>query len=157
MTLIEQNSRVAFIDFVQGLLNLDPVARWTPQQARLHPFITGERFTGSWHVGINTIIMLQSLQSFFSLLEPRGPLYLNSRDRTAGCHPLNLKAPALIEAPPHIISISTSIRLALLLLRPRLVEVGQRHIEIPIFRRAASSNLHRKLGQRRLPRRSKVP
>lgn len=35
-------NRVAFIDFVQGLLHLDPALRWTPQQARLHPFVLGE-------------------------------------------------------------------------------------------------------------------
>ena len=40
----EAHSRLAFIDFVSGLLNLNPVERWTPQQARLHPFITGEPF-----------------------------------------------------------------------------------------------------------------
>lgn len=38
-------NRTAFIDFCQGLLNLDPMQRWTPQQARMHPFITGEKFT----------------------------------------------------------------------------------------------------------------
>ncbi|KAJ7287843.1 kinase-like domain-containing protein [Mycena rebaudengoi] len=41
----ELNNRASFIDFCQGLLNLSPVTRWTPQQARLHPFITGEKFT----------------------------------------------------------------------------------------------------------------
>ncbi|KLO05747.1 kinase-like protein [Schizopora paradoxa] len=41
----ELMNRAAFIDFCQGLLNLDPLYRWTPQQARLHPFITGEKFT----------------------------------------------------------------------------------------------------------------
>ncbi|GAA5844579.1 hypothetical protein JCM9279_006353 [Rhodotorula babjevae] len=38
----EMVNRLAFIDFVQGLLNLDPEQRWTPQQARLHPFVLGE-------------------------------------------------------------------------------------------------------------------
>lgn len=41
----EMANRTAFIDFVSGLLNMDPSQRWTPQQAILHPFITGERFT----------------------------------------------------------------------------------------------------------------
>ncbi|KAF9440017.1 kinase-like protein, partial [Macrolepiota fuliginosa MF-IS2] len=41
----EMANRAAFIDFCQGLLNLNPVTRWTPQQARMHPFITGEKFT----------------------------------------------------------------------------------------------------------------
>ncbi|KAF5380347.1 hypothetical protein D9615_004562 [Tricholomella constricta] len=40
----ELNNRASFIDFCQGLLNMNPVTRWTPQQARLHPFITGEKF-----------------------------------------------------------------------------------------------------------------
>jgi dual specificity protein kinase YAK1 len=44
-TVAELMNRAAFIDFCQGLLNLDPQQRWTPQQARMHPFITGEKFT----------------------------------------------------------------------------------------------------------------
>ncbi|PLW46971.1 hypothetical protein PCANC_06499 [Puccinia coronata f. sp. avenae] len=38
----EKQNRIAFIDFVKGLLNLNPIERWSPQQARLHPFILGE-------------------------------------------------------------------------------------------------------------------
>ncbi|KAJ3498128.1 hypothetical protein NMY22_g19632 [Coprinellus aureogranulatus] len=41
----EMNHRAAFIDFCKGLLDLNPITRWTPQQARFHPFITGEKFT----------------------------------------------------------------------------------------------------------------
>ncbi|KAI0697241.1 kinase-like protein [Cytidiella melzeri] len=44
----EMNNRAAFIDFCQGLLNMDPFLRWTPQQARLHPFITGEKWSKPW-------------------------------------------------------------------------------------------------------------
>ncbi|PWN41835.1 kinase-like protein [Ceraceosorus guamensis] len=40
----EMANRTSFIDFVTGLLSMDPAQRWTPQQAKLHPFITGERF-----------------------------------------------------------------------------------------------------------------
>lgn len=40
------SNRVAFIDFVHGLLNINPLERWTPQQARTHPFITQQKFTG---------------------------------------------------------------------------------------------------------------
>ena len=39
-------NRAAFIDFAQGLLNLNPLERWTPNQAKLHPFITQAKFTG---------------------------------------------------------------------------------------------------------------
>ncbi|RUS14744.1 kinase-like domain-containing protein, partial [Endogone sp. FLAS-F59071] len=42
----EMQNRRAFIDFLQGLLNLNPIERWSPQQANMHPFITGAKFTG---------------------------------------------------------------------------------------------------------------
>jgi dual specificity protein kinase YAK1 len=44
--LLEMANRAAFIDFAQGLLNLNPLERWTPAQAKLHPFITQAKFTG---------------------------------------------------------------------------------------------------------------
>lgn len=40
------NNRIAFIDFVRGLLTINPLERWSPQQAKLHPFITQSKFTG---------------------------------------------------------------------------------------------------------------
>ncbi|OAA36962.1 protein kinase Yak1 [Beauveria brongniartii RCEF 3172] len=42
----EMNNRIAFIDFVRGLLSINPLERWSPQQAKLHPFITQQKFTG---------------------------------------------------------------------------------------------------------------
>lgn len=39
-------NRAAFIDFAQGLLNLNPLERWTPAQAKMHPFITQAKYTG---------------------------------------------------------------------------------------------------------------
>lgn len=39
------NNRVAFTDFVRGLLTINPLERWSPQQAKLHPFITQQKFT----------------------------------------------------------------------------------------------------------------
>jgi dual specificity protein kinase YAK1 len=42
----EMANRNAFIDFAQGLLNLNPLERWTPSQAKLHPFITQQKYTG---------------------------------------------------------------------------------------------------------------
>lgn len=50
LTPVEMAHRRAFVDFVEGLLNLDPIKRWSPQQAAKHPFITGEKFTGSFQV-----------------------------------------------------------------------------------------------------------
>lgn len=47
---VEANNRAAFIDFCQGLLSLNPLERWTPQQAKQHPFITGEKFTRPFNV-----------------------------------------------------------------------------------------------------------
>lgn len=42
---LEMTNRHAFIDFVRGLLNINPLERWSPQQAKLHPFITQQKFT----------------------------------------------------------------------------------------------------------------
>ncbi|ORY69922.1 kinase-like domain-containing protein [Pseudomassariella vexata] len=42
----EMNNRIAFIDFVRGLLTVSPLERWSPQQAKLHPFITQQKFNG---------------------------------------------------------------------------------------------------------------
>jgi len=39
-------NRHAFIDFLKGLLQLNPLERWSPQQARSHPFVTGEKYVG---------------------------------------------------------------------------------------------------------------
>ncbi|KAL2271908.1 hypothetical protein VTJ83DRAFT_1279 [Remersonia thermophila] len=44
----EMNNRIAFIDFVRGLLMINPLERWSPQQAKLHPFITQQKFTGQF-------------------------------------------------------------------------------------------------------------
>lgn len=40
------NNRIAFIDFVRGLLTINPLERWSPHQAKLHPFITQQKYTG---------------------------------------------------------------------------------------------------------------
>ena len=45
LTWAEINNRVAFIDFVRGLLTTNPLERWSPQQAKAHPFITQQKFT----------------------------------------------------------------------------------------------------------------
>lgn len=47
------NNRLAFIDFVRGLLNINPLERWSPQQAKLHPFITQQKFTGPFQPPMN--------------------------------------------------------------------------------------------------------
>lgn len=52
---IEMNNRASFIDFCQGLLNMNPIERWTPQQARMHPFITGEKWTKPWTVSLTGV------------------------------------------------------------------------------------------------------
>jgi dual specificity protein kinase YAK1 len=46
--VVEMNNRVAFIDFVRGLLTINPLERWSPQQAKLHPFITQQKYTGQF-------------------------------------------------------------------------------------------------------------
>lgn len=46
--LREKGNREAFTDFLLGVMDVDPLTRWTPRQAQMHPFITGDRFTGSF-------------------------------------------------------------------------------------------------------------
>jgi hypothetical protein len=41
---LEMQNRRSFIDFLSGLLRLNPLERWTPQQASQHPFITQKPF-----------------------------------------------------------------------------------------------------------------
>jgi serine/threonine protein kinase len=45
----ERDLRRAFVHFLSGLLNPDPAERWTPDQARMHPFIKGEPFDGTFN------------------------------------------------------------------------------------------------------------
>ncbi|KAF2487984.1 kinase-like domain-containing protein [Neohortaea acidophila] len=49
----EMANREAFIDFVHGLLNINPLERWSPQQARTHPFITQVKYTGPFQPQMN--------------------------------------------------------------------------------------------------------
>lgn len=49
----EMNNRIAFIDFVRGLLNINALERWSPQQAKQHPFITQQKFTGPFAPPMN--------------------------------------------------------------------------------------------------------
>jgi len=46
--LREAAQRVALLDWLQGCLELDPAARWTPLQAAAHPFITGAPLLAPW-------------------------------------------------------------------------------------------------------------
>jgi dual specificity protein kinase YAK1 len=67
----ELNNRAAFIDFCKGLLDLNPITRWTPQQARLHPFITGEKFTKPFVVRIFPFPFL-TLPLLITVTQPEG-------------------------------------------------------------------------------------
>lgn len=40
----EMQNRASLVDFVRGLLNINPFERWTPHQAAMHPFITESKF-----------------------------------------------------------------------------------------------------------------
>ena len=41
---VDRKMRMCFLDFIGGLLRVDPKERWTPYQASKHPFITQEPF-----------------------------------------------------------------------------------------------------------------
>ncbi|GAN10223.1 kinase-like protein [Mucor ambiguus] len=42
----EVEARLCILDFLYGVLELNPLKRWTPQQALQHPFITQKPYTG---------------------------------------------------------------------------------------------------------------
>lgn len=44
----EMVNRDCLCHFLLGVLKLSPLERWTPHEALLHPFITGETWTGRW-------------------------------------------------------------------------------------------------------------
>lgn len=44
----EKKTRIIFLDFLKGLLNVNPIERWSPQQARKHPYLTGEPYNGPY-------------------------------------------------------------------------------------------------------------
>ena len=60
----EMLNRMALIDFLQGVLNLNPLARWSPEQAQKHPFITGEPFNGPF---VPNTIPISPSKSFTTL------------------------------------------------------------------------------------------
>ncbi|KAI9259303.1 kinase-like domain-containing protein [Sporodiniella umbellata] len=42
----EQKRRECILDFLRGVLEMNPLRRWTPQQARQHPFISQGEYVG---------------------------------------------------------------------------------------------------------------
>lgn len=69
----ELNNRASFIDFCQGLLNLNPIERWSPQQARMHPFITGEKFTKPFQPNGQTTAQITQVSSASGNADPKRP------------------------------------------------------------------------------------
>ena len=60
----EMSNRMSFIDFVSGLLNMNPMERWTPQQARMHPFVLNEQLRQPFvpSMGFSTLSATRSIQ-----------------------------------------------------------------------------------------------
>ncbi len=44
----EMSNRKCLAHFLKGVLEIDPLKRWTPQEACLHPFVTDKPFDGNW-------------------------------------------------------------------------------------------------------------
>ncbi|KAJ3369510.1 dual specificity protein kinase yak1 [Allomyces arbusculus] len=44
----ERRTRECLLDFLGGLLHLNPIERWSAAQARMHPFISGAPWRGPW-------------------------------------------------------------------------------------------------------------
>ncbi|KAJ3066204.1 dual specificity protein kinase yak1, partial [Quaeritorhiza haematococci] len=79
----EMQNRQAFIDFLQGLLNLNPFERWSPQQAKMHPFITGAKFTGPFTPPIRIMRPLSGSNSVSGLSATGGSSTTSSSSSNA--------------------------------------------------------------------------
>ena len=44
----EMHERSCLVHFLKGIMNLNPLERWTPHEAVHHPFVTNEPWTGTW-------------------------------------------------------------------------------------------------------------
>ncbi|DBB16346.1 TPA: hypothetical protein ACH3X3_014644 [Trebouxia sp. C0006] len=73
--LQERQQRESFLDFLLGILDLDPTCRWSPKQALQHPFITQALFTGPFQPTPDSPLPARSL----------GAEYISSS--TANSHP----------------------------------------------------------------------
>nr|CAG8579112.1 7095_t:CDS:2 [Entrophospora candida] len=113
----EMQNRLAFIDFVQGLLNLNPIERWSPQQAKLHPFITGEKLTGKFTPPMqlkspNKVCAssTQSPNSQSTTNTHLTSLSTNSQYKTSNCSPTKVlnKNPVIITHDIPTVTISSN-------------------------------------------------
>ncbi|VEU21359.1 DEKNAAC102786 [Brettanomyces naardenensis] len=56
----ELENRKCLIHFLRGILNLNPLERWTPQEASMHPFVTSQPFMGDWNPPAKNFIATES-------------------------------------------------------------------------------------------------
>lgn len=92
--------RSSFTDFCLGLLNMDPIKRWSPSQARRHPFITGEKFTGPFNVRPGPLAIREHA---VELTSPIVPLLLAAQPSLSTPIPAPIKQAqpaAIAQAPP---------------------------------------------------------
>lgn len=64
--LEERQQREVLLDFLLGILDLDPDSRWTPSQALQHPFITQAPFTGPFQPRPDSPHPARSLRDYAS-------------------------------------------------------------------------------------------
>ncbi|KAK4514116.1 uncharacterized protein ATC70_006124 [Mucor velutinosus] len=80
----EIEARLCILDFLYGVLELNPLKRWTPQQALQHPFITQKPYTGPFKPDDQIKSMLPSTSNSLANLDvtndkPSGSLRSNRR------------------------------------------------------------------------------
>ncbi|OWB84048.1 hypothetical protein B5S33_g2685 [[Candida] boidinii] len=62
----ELSERRCLVHFLRGVLNLNPLERWTPHEAMAHPFITGAVFSDNWTPAVNKIVNSGNLNNNLS-------------------------------------------------------------------------------------------
>ncbi|ODQ66502.1 kinase-like protein [Nadsonia fulvescens var. elongata DSM 6958] len=61
----EMKDRKLLINFIQGLLNYNPLERWTPQQALSHPFIIGSNKSAGGTITLPSVTKSSNLDTGF--------------------------------------------------------------------------------------------
>jgi len=103
----EMQNRTVFIDFLHGLLNLNPLERWSPQEARYHPFITGEKYLGPYvpSTRIKSVPMSIPLNSYSnnsSVSNSSTPITISTKSNTRRPRANTISSSRVQNVPPQL-------------------------------------------------------
>lgn len=81
--LEERQQRGSFLDFLLGILDLDPACRWSPKQALQHPFITRALFTGPFQPTPDSPVPIRTDYAASTTADSHAALMLSAQGQSA--------------------------------------------------------------------------